>query len=218
MLMLLFQVALVGRDEILVVHAARDAAREATRQPRPGAHRRGGRDARSSRRDRPDRAARPRRRAGRGRDHLRRAHRPPAGRRARSRPHLARRLRDAGRDTVSRESRETTRGNVSVLVTAVVVVAMLLCDRGRPARRRGRREVAGEQRGRRGRARRGRRARARASSPATACAIRAAHRGRQRRAAADVSTCGRRGRDRGGRRSATPARRSRRSLTRDVGR
>ncbi len=30
MLMLLFQVALVARDEILVVHAARDAAREAT--------------------------------------------------------------------------------------------------------------------------------------------------------------------------------------------
>ncbi len=30
MLMLLFQVVLVGRDEILVVHAARDAAREAT--------------------------------------------------------------------------------------------------------------------------------------------------------------------------------------------
>jgi hypothetical protein len=30
MLMLVFQVALVARDEILVVHAARDAAREAT--------------------------------------------------------------------------------------------------------------------------------------------------------------------------------------------
>ena len=30
MLMLLFQIALVARDEILVVHAARDAAREAT--------------------------------------------------------------------------------------------------------------------------------------------------------------------------------------------
>lgn len=30
MLMLLFQVVLVGRDEILVVHAARDAAREAS--------------------------------------------------------------------------------------------------------------------------------------------------------------------------------------------
>jgi Flp pilus assembly protein TadG len=30
MLMLLFQVALVARDEILVVHAARDAAREAS--------------------------------------------------------------------------------------------------------------------------------------------------------------------------------------------
>jgi TadE-like protein len=30
MLMLLFQIALVARDELLVVHAARDAAREAT--------------------------------------------------------------------------------------------------------------------------------------------------------------------------------------------
>ena len=42
MLVLLFQVALVARDEILVVHAARDAAREATRHARPGARRRRG--------------------------------------------------------------------------------------------------------------------------------------------------------------------------------
>ena len=35
MLVLLFQVALVARDEILVTHAARDAAREATLTPDP---------------------------------------------------------------------------------------------------------------------------------------------------------------------------------------
>ncbi len=36
MLMLLFQVALVARDEIVVVHAARDAVREATVSRDPG--------------------------------------------------------------------------------------------------------------------------------------------------------------------------------------
>ena len=63
MLMLLFQVVLVAHDEILVVHAARDAAREATRQPRSGA-RRGGGAAEPARRGRSDRAPRSGRRSG----------------------------------------------------------------------------------------------------------------------------------------------------------
>ena len=106
LLVLVFQVALVARDEILVVHAARDAAREAsvTRDP--------GRIAAAAARNLPGatvRVVRRGRSASRSRSTITYVSRtePAVDRRVVARRHVARRLGHAGRRPVSAGRRAT---------------------------------------------------------------------------------------------------------------
>ena len=124
-LLAVVQVGLVVRDQLGVVHAAREAARAASVDPDPG------RAVRAAHRTLPgadvDVGDRP---EGRRRDQRHRAlhvgHRPPARRGAVPRSRPARDVGHAGGAVTGRERAERERGGVSIVMLAVLVLGLLL--------------------------------------------------------------------------------------------